>query len=94
LRIPAATCRESTLLARVRSALDDANCRSAFSERETWKSVALIALSGYGQPEDTKHSHEAGIDHHLVKPADPAALLSLLDFLKPSRPRRALRAVR
>lgn len=30
----------------------------------------LIALSGYGQAEDRQRSHEAGFDHHLVKPAD------------------------
>jgi CheY-like chemotaxis protein len=29
----------------------------------------LIALSGYGQEEDLRCSHEAGFDHHLVKPA-------------------------
>jgi CheY-like chemotaxis protein len=64
-------------------------------ERASWRSVVLIALSGYGQPDDIKRSREAGFEHHLIKPADPAALLSLLDSLKPSRPRGAfLHAVR
>jgi two-component system CheB/CheR fusion protein len=28
----------------------------------------IIAMTGYGQPEDRRRSREAGIDHHLVKP--------------------------
>ncbi len=38
----------------------------------------LIALTGYGQADDVRRSHEAGFDHHLVKPADPQALTALL----------------
>jgi CheY-like chemotaxis protein len=38
----------------------------------------FIALTGYGQAEDRQRSREAGIDHHLLKPADPGALRSLL----------------
>ncbi len=38
----------------------------------------LVALTGYGQAEDVRRSHEAGFDHHLVKPADPQALTALL----------------
>jgi signal transduction histidine kinase len=30
----------------------------------------LVALSGYGQPEDVQRSREAGFDAHLVKPVD------------------------
>lgn len=33
-------------------------------------STRLIALTGYGQPEDQKKSYEAGFDTHLVKPVD------------------------
>jgi two-component system, sensor histidine kinase len=29
----------------------------------------LIALTGYGQQSDRQRTHEAGFDHHLVKPA-------------------------
>ena len=36
--------------------------------------IVLIALTGYGQPEDRRRSEEAGFDTHLVKPVDPAAL--------------------
>jgi signal transduction histidine kinase/ActR/RegA family two-component response regulator len=41
--------------------------------------VTLVAVTGWGQEEDRQRSHEAGFDHHLVKPADPAALQRLLD---------------
>jgi signal transduction histidine kinase len=30
--------------------------------------VVLVAMSGYGQPEDVARTREAGFDHHLVKP--------------------------
>ncbi len=36
--------------------------------------VRLVALSGYGQPQDRARSREAGFDEHLVKPVDPATL--------------------
>ncbi len=32
--------------------------------------MVLVALTGYGQTADRQRSHEAGFDHHLVKPAD------------------------
>lgn len=38
----------------------------------------LIALTGYGQPEDRERSKAAGFAHHLVKPVDINALRSLL----------------
>jgi DNA-binding response OmpR family regulator len=40
--------------------------------------VVIIAISGYGQEEDRRRGRETGIDHHLLKPADLRALLSLL----------------
>ena len=39
---------------------------------------ALIALTGYGQEDDRARSHDAGFDHHLVKPIALDALMSLL----------------
>jgi CheY-like chemotaxis protein len=38
----------------------------------------IIAISGYGQPDDRRRSQEAGFDHHLVKPVDQAALQAVL----------------
>jgi len=39
----------------------------------------LIALTGYGQPEDIRRAQAAGFDAHLVKPIDPQRLLRNLD---------------
>ncbi len=44
----------------------------------------LIAVTGYGRDEDKRRCEEAGIDLHLLKPADPEALLRLLDTYKAS----------
>ncbi len=38
----------------------------------------LIAQTGWGQDEDRKRSHEAGFNHHLVKPVSVAALQAAL----------------
>ncbi len=38
----------------------------------------LIALTGYGQPDDRRRTTEAGFDNHLVKPVDPDQLVKLL----------------
>jgi CheY-like chemotaxis protein len=42
----------------------------------------LIALTGYGQPEDRRRATEAGFDQMLVKPVDPTALTELLATLE------------
>ena len=46
----------------------------------------LIALSGYGQPKDKKLAFDSGFDDHLLKPVDPARLLSALSAAR-ARPR-------
>ncbi len=47
---------------------------------EAWgKQALLIALTGWGQPEDVQRSAEAGFDHHLTKPADLERLARLID---------------
>lgn len=40
----------------------------------------LIAVSGYGQEEDVRRSQEAGMDHHVTKPVDLAALTELMSL--------------
>jgi two-component system CheB/CheR fusion protein len=40
--------------------------------------VVLVALTGYGRPEDQRRALDAGFDHHLVKPPDLAGLAELL----------------
>ena len=41
--------------------------------------AVLIALTGFGQPEDHRRSVAAGFSRHLVKPVDPRDLARLLD---------------
>jgi PAS domain S-box-containing protein len=55
----------------------------AIRARPWGRKVALIALTGYGQNADRQRSIEAGIDHHIVKPVDPAALERLLASVCP-----------
>ncbi|MDB5806293.1 MAG: diguanylate cyclase [Betaproteobacteria bacterium] len=38
----------------------------------------MIAMTGYDQPQDRELSRQAGIDHHMIKPIDLAALEDLL----------------
>ncbi len=38
----------------------------------------LVALTGYGQPEDCAAAKAAGFDHHFVKPADPDNLAACI----------------
>ena len=38
----------------------------------------LVAVTGYGLPEDRRRTREAGFDLHLVKPVDSAALAAVL----------------
>ena len=44
----------------VKSLRQEASCAAAI----------IIAVTGYGQPEDRQRAIEAGFDHHLVKPVD------------------------
>jgi CheY-like chemotaxis protein len=47
-----------------------------------WGDV-LVALTGWGQDEDRQKSKDAGFNHHLVKPVEPAVLGNLLAELSP-----------
>ncbi len=48
-------------------------------EQPRFEDVTLIAMTGWGQERDRERSQAAGINHHLVKPADLATLESLLN---------------
>jgi len=39
----------------------------------------LVAVTGWGQPQDLQRSQEAGFDRHLVKPIDPQLLGPLME---------------
>ena len=48
-------------------------------EQPWGKAIFMIAQTGWGQEDDRRRSREAGFDHHLVKPIDPAALGRLIE---------------
>ena len=65
-------------------------CRRIRRESALEKAT-VVALTGWGQDEDRRRSHEAGFDHHIVKPVEPSALKRLLDDLPGDPPSLGLR---
>ena len=49
------------------------------------ENVVLAALTGWGQQEDRRRTADAGFNHHLVKPPEPAALDGVLAELNRRR---------
>jgi CheY-like chemotaxis protein len=48
----------------------------------TWDhDPVLIATTGWNEQADRQRTRDAGFDHHLVKPMDPAALIRLLSTI-------------
>jgi CheY-like chemotaxis protein len=52
---------------------------------EKGQGVLLVALTGYGRPEDRRQALEAGFDAHMVKPVDPEELSLLISRLSPRK---------
>lgn len=50
---------------------------------EAGRAVRLVALTGYGLPDDLRRSEGAGFDAHLVKPVDPTRLAAIIREAKP-----------
>ena len=48
------------------------------SKHRPRKTPLLIAVTGFGREEDRRHSAEAGIDLHLLKPVNPDELQAVL----------------
>ena len=51
--------------------------------REAAQRVRLVALTGYGLPDDQRRAREAGFDAHLVKPVDPERLARVIAAAPP-----------
>ena len=49
------------------------------------RGACMVAISGWGQPEDKRRSREAGFDHHLAKPVEFERIQELLDQIAANR---------
>ena len=49
--------------------------------------ATLVAVTGYGQPEDKERARQAGFDHHVVKPVYLHEIEGLLDACASAQPR-------
>ena len=53
---------------------------------QAWgRDIALVAVTGWGQPKDRRRTVEAGFDAHLVKPVDQNDLLKTLNEIASTR---------
>jgi PAS domain S-box-containing protein len=50
------------------------------------RDAVIVAVSGYGQDDDRRRSHEAGFASHFVKPVDPTVLLRMLAGVQAREP--------
>jgi two-component system CheB/CheR fusion protein len=53
-------------------------------QRPSQKAVIIVAVTGWGQPQDKQRALEAGFDAHLTKPVDLEALARILAESPPS----------
>jgi CheY-like chemotaxis protein/nitrogen-specific signal transduction histidine kinase len=60
-------------------------------EDPDYRDLTLVALTGWGQREDRRRTHEAGFDYHLVKPADVSTLQSILSLKEVAEARQAVK---
>jgi PAS domain S-box-containing protein len=63
-------------------ALDGYEVARRLRQTPSLEKTVLVALTGWGQREDRRRTAEAGFDHHLVKPPEPAAVEGILAGLK------------
>ncbi|MDR5763235.1 ATP-binding protein [Caballeronia sp. LZ035] len=67
--------------------MDGYELASLLRARPHTSQAVLIAVTGYGLPQDKEKALEAGFDHHFVKPLDVGKLFSLLgDIASHRRP--------
>jgi CheY-like chemotaxis protein/two-component sensor histidine kinase len=63
--------------------LDGHQVARRIREQPWGRSLLLVAVTGWGQERDRRHSMEAGCDAHLTKPVDRAALENLIAGVVP-----------
>ena len=68
-------------------AMDGYDLAGRIAQRLGRRAPAFVSLTGYGQPSDRERSRVAGFVRHVVKPADPQALLDLIEEVALERER-------
>jgi signal transduction histidine kinase/CheY-like chemotaxis protein len=58
--------------------LDGYELARRFRAEPSGEGTVLVALTGYGSPDDREESRRAGFDYHLIKPVSPDSILQLL----------------
>lgn len=76
---------EAVLLDIGMPAMDGHEVARRIRARAEYAGVTLIAVTGWGQPEDRRRSRQVGFDFHLVKPVDLPELTALLNTLEAGR---------
>jgi PAS domain S-box-containing protein len=66
--------------------MDGYEVARALREHEDTREAVIVAVTGYGRPEDFARARDEGIDGHIVKPVQPDALARLIHL-----PRRMVR---
>src|SRR5262249_54878289 len=58
--------------------MDGYQVAARLRQEVSFQKTVIIAVTGYGLPQDRQRCHSAGIDFHLLKPVDLPVLRSLL----------------
>jgi PAS domain S-box-containing protein len=66
--------------------IDGYEIARAFHADAELRSIPIVALSGYAQPDDLRRAADAGFSHHLAKPADIERIEALLAALPTRAP--------
>jgi CheY-like chemotaxis protein len=70
--------------------LDGYEAARSIRQQPWGEGMMLVALTGWGQEEDKRRSHEAGFDAHLVKPVDFDDLEKLVATTKGGHAKKGL----
>jgi signal transduction histidine kinase/CheY-like chemotaxis protein len=69
--------------------IDGIEVATRLRARQDLAGVVIVALTGWGQEHDKEKTRQAGIDHHLTKPASSAQLEGLIAQCEAARPTRS-----
>lgn len=58
----------------------------ALRRQAAGRRLHIVAITGYGKPEDKERAAKAGFDAHLTKPAHPMNVIKLLEEFEAQQP--------